>query len=209
MVESYCTKCSKLVDMSGRCSKDCIEHCHCPTENERNTEMSADNGWVIQKRESDGQFTLQHYFASGDGLPNPEESEMVFKSLEMAVTHFSKMKDDSEYGLRIEIPEAVAVDELEKMEMKLEALEEEVSVLPMLPDDCSWQCIHGSWFVVNRDSGVVIGAVMEEDLSRNLFCRHRGFLAWVCINGDEQVLGVHEAEESAQMAVAWVLSFIY
>lgn len=171
--------------------------------------MSADNGWVIQKRESDGQFTLQHYFASGDGLPNPEESEMVFKSLEMAVTHFSKMKDDSEYGLRIEIPEAVAVDELEKMEMKLEALEEEVSVLPMLPDDCSWQCIHGSWFVVNRDSGVVIGAVMEEDLSRNLFCRHRGFLAWVCINGDEQVLGVHEAEESAQMAVAWVLSFIY
>lgn len=195
MVEPYCTKCSKIVDTSGRCSKDCIEHCHCPTENERRTEMSSDNGWVIQKRESDGQFTLQHYFASGDGLPNPEESEMVFKSLEMAVTHFSKMIDDTEYGLRIEIPESVAITRARG------------PVLPMLPDDCSWQCIHGSWFVVDQVNGSVVGAVMDEDLSRNMFFQRRGFLAWACINGDEQVLGVHESEESAQMAVAWVLIY--
>lgn len=69
--------------------------------------MSADNGWILQLRK-DGRYSLQHYMASADELPNPEQSQLTFTTIEGAVMHFAKAEEDavykSEYGLSVNFP---------------------------------------------------------------------------------------------------------
>lgn len=70
--------------------------------------MSADNGYVIQIN-SNGKYTLQHYFLSAAELPNPDTAcvETQFDTLEEAVTAYAKMEESDdficEYGLCVSL----------------------------------------------------------------------------------------------------------
>lgn len=63
--------------------------------------MSADNGYIIRKNK-DGKFVLQMYFASNDYLPPiTADTADVFDTLEEAVEYYTVKQFQPEYGLKI------------------------------------------------------------------------------------------------------------
>lgn len=67
--------------------------------------MSSDNGYVIQV-DDEGNYVLQMYFASGDGLPNPATAKEKFPTLEGAVRRYAALdsgEDASEFGLSVNL----------------------------------------------------------------------------------------------------------
>ena len=77
--------------------------------------MSADNGHVI-RRNKDGKYVLQTYFASAEEYPPIEgvHPSQIFNTLEDALSHYDALKDDAleygcaldEYGLMVDVDAA-------------------------------------------------------------------------------------------------------
>ena len=81
--------------------------------------MSADNGWLLRKNQ-DGKFCLQMYFASADEYPTIAlDGPSVFPSLEAALAAYEEFEGEdgyySEYGLSVNIKE-VTYDHQHRME---------------------------------------------------------------------------------------------
>ena len=68
--------------------------------------MSADNGYILRKRD-DGKLVLQMYFASADEYPPIDSPKAkVFDTIEEALSYYEAGQDDglwSEYGLKIHV----------------------------------------------------------------------------------------------------------
>ncbi len=72
--------------------------------------MSADNGFILRKRE-DGNFILQEYSASAEQLPEINaKGAMVYCTLEGALLAYERLSDVTivEYGLSVNIQEVTA-----------------------------------------------------------------------------------------------------
>lgn len=73
--------------------------------------MSADNGWIL-RRNSEGEFVLQHYFASAEELPdiNSASPDMKFDSALEALMYYEQIEQraypfSSGYNLIVKIKE--------------------------------------------------------------------------------------------------------
>lgn len=72
--------------------------------------MSSDDGYILRKDRAQGQFVLQHYFASDDEFPPIEEAtaDQRFDSIERAIMRYNELDSGedgypSEYGLRTQL----------------------------------------------------------------------------------------------------------
>ena len=77
-----------------------------PTISQKGTTMSADNGYILRKRD-DGKLVLQMYFASADEYPPIDSPKAkTFKTVLEALDYYEEHQDEdlwSEYGLTIKV----------------------------------------------------------------------------------------------------------
>lgn len=66
--------------------------------------MSADNGFILRKNK-EGKFVLQGYYASAEAYPLVEEGRLKFDTVEEALAKFEEFESEwpSEYGLQVRL----------------------------------------------------------------------------------------------------------